>query len=127
MAATELVEKNKLAARKLLDVLDHWQVQVSTAFWLYVGNRGEWKLVLAMPQANVNQINQTYDVIAKALETNDIRGLSLRQIDLRTSSDETVTAISKAIHVKLHQTPVRLSNSGIGNVVIEDAYIFRST
>ena len=80
-----------------------------------------------MPQANVNQINQTYDVIAKALETNDIRGLSLRQIDIRTSSDETVTAISKAVHLTLHQTPVRLSNSGIGNVVIEDAYIFRST
>ncbi len=127
MATTELVEKDKQAARKLLDVLDHWRVQVRTAFWLYVGDQGEWKLVLAMPQADANEINEAYDVIARALETNYIRGLSLRQIEIRSPSDEIVTTISKAIHVKLPQAPVRLSNTGIGNVFIGDAYIFLST
>ena len=127
MDKTELVEKDKQAARKLVDVLDHWHVQVRTAFWFYLGDQGKWKLVLAMPQADTNETNQAYDVIAKALETNDIRGLSLRQIDIRSPSDEIVRSISNAIHLKLPQTPVRLSNSGIGNVFIEDAYIFLST
>jgi hypothetical protein len=127
MATTELVEKNKQAARKLLDVLDQWHVQVRTAFWFYLGDQGEWKLVLAMPQADTNEINHAYDVIAKALETNDIRGLSLRQIDIRSPSDEIVRTISQAIRLKLSQAPVRLSNTGIGNVFIGDAYIFLST
>ena len=127
MATIELIEKNKQAARKLLDVLDHWQVQVSTALWLYLENRGEWKLVLAMPQADVNKINQTYDLIAKAIETNDIRGLSLRQIDIRSPSNEIVMSISKAIQLKGPQPPVHISKSGIGDVFIEDAYILRST
>ncbi|HET8562537.1 MAG TPA: hypothetical protein VFM35_01565, partial [Candidatus Binatia bacterium] len=107
--------------------LDHWRVPVRTAFWLYLGNLGEWKLVLAMPHADKNEINQTYEVIAKALATNDIRGLSLRQIEIRSPSDEIVTTISNAIHLKHSQAPVHLSNSGIGNVFIGDAYIFRST
>ena len=127
MATAELVEKHKQAARKLVDVLDRWQVPVRTAFWFYLGDQGEWKLVLAMPHADRNEINQAYDVIAKALATNDIRGLSLRQIEIRSSSDEIVRSISNAIHLKLPQTPVRLSNTGIGNVLIEDAYIFLST
>ena len=127
MATTELVEKDKQTARKLLDVLDRWQVPVRTAFWFYSGDQGEWKLVLAMPQADTHEINQAYDVIARALETNYIRGLSLRQIEIRSPSDEIVTTISHAIHLKLPQTPVRLSNSGIGNVFIRDAYIFLST
>ncbi|MGH8646681.1 MAG: hypothetical protein ACREX4_20375 [Gammaproteobacteria bacterium] len=127
MATTELVEKDKQAARQLLEVLDRWQVQVRTAFWFYLGDQGEWKLVLAMPQADRNEITQAYEVIARALESNYIRGLSLRQIDVRSPSDEIVRSISNAIHLKLPQTPVRLSKSGIGNVFIEDAYIFLST
>jgi len=127
MAATELVEKDKQVARKLLEVLDRWHAQVRTAFWLYLGDQGEWKLVLAMPQVDTNEINQAYDVIARALESNYIRGLSLRQIEIRSPSDEIVTTISKAIHLKLPQAPVRLSNTGIGNVFIGDAYILLST
>ncbi len=127
MATIELVEKDKQVARKLLEVLDRWQVQVRTAFWFYLGDQGEWKLVLAIPEADRNVINQTYDVIARALETNYIRGLSLRQIDIRSPSDEIVSSISKAIRLKLSQAPVRLSNTVIVNVFIGDAYIFLST
>ena len=127
MATTVLVEKYKQAARTLLEVLDRWHVQVRTAFWFYLVDQGEWKLVLAMPQVDRNEINQAYDVIARALESNDIRGLFLRHIDVRSPSDEIVRSISKAIHLKGPQAPIRISNSGIGNVFIEDAYIFRST
>lgn len=127
MATTELVEKDKEVARKLLEVLVRWQVQVRTAFWFYSGDQGGWRLVLAMPEADRNEIKQAYDVIARALETNYIRGLSLSQIDIRSPSDDIVSSISKAIHLKLPQAPVRLSNTGIGNVFIGDAYIFLST
>ena len=127
MATAELVEKYKQAARKLVEVLDRWQVPVRTAFWIYAMDQGEWKLVLAMPHADRNEINQAYEVIGKALETNYIRGLSLRQIEIRSPSDEIVRSISNAIHLKHSQAPVRLSNTGIGNVFIGDAYIFLST
>lgn len=66
-------------------------------------------------------------LIAKVLRTASIPGLFLRQIAVVRPNDELVTALRKAISTGLTLASIRLTNSAVDNILVEDAYIYRST
>lgn len=87
----------------------------------------EWRLILAMPMVETRGVASTYDEIAKVLRTASIPGLFLRQIAVVRPNDELVTALRKAISTGPTLASIRLTNSAVDNVLVEDAYIYRST
>ena len=127
MATTELVTDQIEAGRTLTSTMDKAQVQIRSAFWLYDTEAAEWRLVLAMPLVDERGPAQAYEEIRKALQSVSIHGLLLRQIAVVSPKDELVSLIRKAIQTGPGLQSIRFTRNAIDNVLIEDAYIYRST
>ena len=54
-------------------------------------------------------------------------GLFLRQIAAVRPTDELIAALRKAIQTGHDLASIRLTNSAVDHILIEDAYIYRST
>ena len=127
MATAELVTDFIDAGRKLTSALDAAGIEVRSAFWLYDAEARDWRLTLAMPLVEERGVASTYDEIVKVLRTTPIPGLFMRQIAVVRPSDELVVALRKAIQTGPTLASVRLTNSAVDNILIDDAYIYRST
>ena len=127
MATAELVGDLIEAGKQLTSALDGAALDVRSALWFYDADAKEWRLILAMPMVETRGVASTYDEIAKVLRTGSIPGLFLRQIAVVRPNDELVTALRKAISTGPTLASIRLTNSAVDNILVEDAYIYRST
>ena len=127
MATAELVGDLIEAGKQLTSALDREALEVRSALWFYDGDAKEWRLILAMPMVEARGVASTYDEIGKVLRTASIPGLFLRQIAVVRPNDELVTALRKAISTGPTLASIRLTNSAVDNILVEDAYIYRST
>lgn len=127
MATTELVSDLIEAGKQLTSALDRAGLEVRSALWFYDTDAEEWRLILAMPMVDSRGVASTYDEIGKVLRAALIPGLFLRQIAAVRPTDELVTALRKAITTGPTIASIRLTNSAVDRIPIEDAYIYRST
>ena len=127
MATAELVDEMIEAGEKLLSALDRSQVKVRSALWFYDENADEWRLILAMPVVEDQGLAKAQELVSAALKAGSVPGLFLRQIAIVSPSDELVTLLRKAVRAERGVSAIRLSRSAIGNTLIEDALIYRST
>ena len=127
MATTVLVDDDIEKGRDLLKALDLEGVRVSSAFWLRDPDAGGFRLVFAVPKAESEGPKAAYRQIREALERRQI-DFPIWDIDVVTSTDETVTALRRAVVTLPNATSgVRFSHNVLDNKLIEDAFIYRST
>jgi hypothetical protein len=127
MATAELVGDLIDAGKRLTSALDSAGIEVRTALWFYDTDAKEWRLFLAMPMVEERGPAGTYAEIGRVLRATSIPGLFLRQIAAVRPTDELIAALRKAIQTGRDLASIRLTNSAVDNILIEDAYIYRST
>jgi hypothetical protein len=133
--ADEIVVKEPLtsemieAGKNLIERLDEEQFNVTSSFWWYTVDVGEWRLVIASPVVDTHGPKAAYEQVLRVLsDMPQVSSLvSLRNIAILSPREHVVRLIGS-----FTQTPpdnfasIRISRSWINNQKVEDAYIYRA-
>jgi len=82
---------------------------------------------MSMQLVDEQGLTAAYDRIRQALSTAGIRDLYLREIAPVNPTDSTVTLLRSTTRTGPEISGVRLATGGIGNVLVEKTYVYRST
>jgi hypothetical protein len=104
------------------------------SLWLYHPESNRWRLVLASPIVDREGPRRAYGIIAEILQENWDMGVWLRDISAVSPSDPLVQALRSLGKIELptpHHSPSqqrdvgrRYTRSRLGDIFIEDAYVF---
>lgn len=127
MASETLVSEDIKQGKAVLAALDKAKIPVRTAFWLYAEEK--WTLVLATIYVDSFGPLTAYHLIQKALRRHgEARTVPLDRVQLISVKDPLIKSVKGII--SMPQTagePIRVHKIVVKNVLIEDAYIYRST
>lgn len=130
MVATPLVEQNIAEGQALLQQLDRDRFGVSAAFWYYESEPDRWSLVIATPRVGAKgllkasrQLIRSMRKLAAASEGSFT--LDSASVRLVKEDDELPRLLRRALPTGRQASGIRLTGSGIGGRLIEDAYIYR--
>lgn len=125
MDKATLVERDIEAGRKLIQALDDQNFRVEAALWLYRSESDQWRLLIASPLADQQGWKWAYDLIQSVIKSEQLN-LSLGDISVVNPKDSFIQLLKHGIHVRA-SSGARFSHNVIGNVFIEDMYVYRLT
>lgn len=112
--------------KKLLEILDKSSIKITSAFWFYLTEIEEWRLMLATklieevgPQKAYTKLLENTN---KHKETIDI---PLEAITLISPNDPLNLLLKSAIKTGPKISGVRFSGNVINGVLIKDSYLYR--
>jgi hypothetical protein len=111
------------AGRQLLHGLDRQKTPIDAAFWLYVPEGEQWRLVLGSPELRNRGPRRLYKRVQSVLSREEPT-VPLSSVALVDSADPLVQTLSSVIKVS-GGNGVRFSRNSINGQYIEDAYIYR--
>ena len=121
-----LVDPDKKAGEALLKKLDGIDFDVKAAFWFYLSEPNEWRLIFASTVVDKKGPKEAYETVQSELENlNERYELSLQNISLISSNDKLVKLLRAAIKTGPGVSNIRFTGNVINSVFIEDAYIYR--
>lgn len=141
MVKTALVEQDLEAGKQFLDALmqpttitigrkrltfggpSHFRVKA--AFWWYLPESAEWRLVIATPLVDEKGPLATYKDIQKVLTWHPELNLPLQSISVLSPKDKLVKLFQKAMKMAPEPVGVRFTRSALEGTYIEDAYVYR--
>ncbi len=126
MDKSTLVVSDYEAGKALLHALDQAGVEVKAAFWLYLSEPDEWRLHLALPEVAEKGPREGYERVQGILEQSQLEGLSLMNITVIAPDNNLVRLLRSVIRTGPGIAGIRLRGNVIDNVLIEDAYIYRT-
>jgi len=118
-----LVDDDMKAGEGLLKKLDGIKFDVKAAFWFYLPELNEWRLIFASPAVDKKGPKEAYETVQSQLQ--DLKQLSLQNISLVSPNDNLVKLLKAAIKTGPGVSHIRFTGNVINNVFIEDAYIYR--
>lgn len=114
---------------ELVRKLDEHGLQPDAAFWLYLPEPQEWKLVIVevkLGHVGPREIySQIQHVMAQANE--ELGGLPLDSVTLAKPDSLVVSLLRHAIRTGEGIGGIRFTNNVINGTLVEDAYIYRLT
>ena len=119
-----LVDGDMKAGEALLKKLDKSGFDVKAAFWFYMQDSEEWRLIIASTIVEKVGSKKASEKI-QLQELNGRYELSLRNISLVSPSDNLIKLLKSAIKTGKKIAHIRFTRNVINNVFIEDAYIYR--
>jgi uncharacterized protein YbjQ (UPF0145 family) len=125
---TNLLVKNIINdGKKLVEALDKTTMQISSAFWYYEEDYKRWKLILASNTVNKEGYIKAYDIVLQILEdSKDTIEIPFESISIIAPQDSLNILFSSAIHTGNDAiVGIRLSDSAINGIFIDDAYLYR--
>ena len=141
MVKTSLVEQDLAEGRRLLDALTEpteftigrrrlsfggsSRFRIKAAFWWYLPESLEWRLVIATPLVDEEGPLATYRDIQKVLTWHPDLNLSLQNISVLSPKDKLVRLFRKAVQIAPDPVGVRFTRSALDGTYIEDAYVYR--
>jgi hypothetical protein len=125
-----LVDADMKAGEALLKKLDKIKFDVKAAFWFYMPDSEEWRLIFASPAVDKKGPKEAYEKVQSQLpelqqELEQDYELSLQNISLVSPNDDLVKLLKTAIKTGPSISHIRFARNVINNVFIEDAYIYR--
>jgi hypothetical protein len=127
MASETLVSTDIEKGRQVVRALDQRGVEVRSAFWYYLPDSGDWRLILALPLVDREGQRVGYERVQQTLVHEKQTGLPLSRISVVGSADLLPRAIASAITTPPKAlADIRFTHNVVDNVLIEDAYIYRS-
>ena len=113
--------------KQVVTAFDASNFPVRSAFWFYLPDGDEWRLILATPKIDELGPRAAY-AAAQEILRNQQSGIGLEHITLLSPNDPLV----KLLRVAITTSPTaladfRFTKNVINNVLIEDAYIYRSS
>jgi len=101
-----LVDADMKAGEALLSKLDEIEFNVKAAFWFYVQDSEEWRLIIASPIVDKDGQKKAYETVQSQLqELNGCYELSLRNISLVSPGENLIKAL-KSVFTKCDQRDV---------------------
>jgi HEPN domain-containing protein len=120
-----LVEADMDAGHRLVGQLDKAGLKVTAAFWFYMTDSDEWRLILAMPIVDDEGPKRAYEKVQDQLKSLAKHELSLQNISVVSPNDDLIKLLSSAINTGPGISHMRFTRNVINSVFIEDAYIYR--
>ena len=121
-----LVENDLEAGKALLSVLDKSRFSVKAAFWFYLSDSNEWRLIFALPSVDRIGPQAAYEKMQSQLQKLDPTcDLALQNISIVSPKENLIMLLKKVIHTGPGLHGIRFTRNTIDNVFIEDAYIYR--
>jgi hypothetical protein len=113
-----------IGRRRVIDLpASHFRVRA--AFWLYLPESQEWRLVIATPLVDEQGPQATYRDIRAVLAANLALNLSLQNISAVSPKDPLAKALSKALSSEPGAVSMRFTRSALNGTYVEDAYVYR--
>lgn len=113
------------AGKELTRVLAGSDLQLVACFWLYTSETNEWRLILATPVVDAEGPKKTYALIRQTLTASSDPSLSLLNISVQSPQNPLVQSIRLSYDLDLKVSGgLRLSRTRVGDVFIEDAYLY---
>lgn len=111
--------------RKLIEELDSY-LEITSAFWYYLSEIQEWRLILATPSIDKLGRKKTYSIIWDVLNKNkEMLSIPLDAISIMSPKQELNKLLSYAIKTGKGISGIRFSGNVINGTLIEDAYLYR--
>ncbi|MBI3693239.1 MAG: hypothetical protein HY238_00140 [Acidobacteria bacterium] len=125
MAKETLVGLDVELGEKVLGALDAAGYQVTVALWLLTEEFGEWRLVLASPLYDKAGPKEAYLQLHAALSSNHPELLHQVSISLKGNRSALIRALRSIFGKTASVAGMRLGDHVIGDVWIDDAYVYR--
>lgn len=130
MVKPTLVDADMKAGEALLSKLDEIKFDVRAAFWFYIPDSEEWRLIFASPAVDKKGPKEAYEKVQSQLpelreELEQDYELSLQNISVVGPNDDLVKLLKTAVKTGPGVSHIRFARNVINNVFIEDAYIYR--
>jgi hypothetical protein len=121
-----LVEADLEVGKALLSNLDKSRIKVEAAFWFYLSESNEWRLIFALPSVDKIGPQAAYEKLQSQLQKLEPKyNLALQNISIVSPKDNLVMLLKKAIQTGPGTSGIRFTRNTINNVFVEDAYIYR--
>lgn len=129
MDQTAMVAEDIEVGRQALEAFDELGPTTRCAFWIYRPDTGDWRLMVATPLVDSDGPLAAYDQIATTLQKKHLlEKLPLARISAIGTRDELLQLLRKVARTALGSTSgIRVRESVIKGVHVEDAYIYRMT
>ena len=112
---------------QLIGKLDEMGWPVFAAFWFYISEGSQWKLVLASPKVVSDGPKKAYETIQSVLTSipSSADSLSLSDIAVTDPNDQLIILLRSVVPTGPTISGIRFRYNVINGHVIEDAYIYR--
>ncbi|MBZ0252340.1 MAG: hypothetical protein K8I02_03280 [Candidatus Methylomirabilis sp.] len=121
----EAIEAGKLLVREL----DRARFPVPVAAWLYSDEAAAWRLYIATPEVRSGGPMKAYATVLRVLEGlgENARTIRLEDIYLVDLNEPRIQSLRKMVRTSKTVTENRFINASVGDTVIEDSIVYRST
>lgn len=113
------------AGANVIRLLDQSKFIVDAAFWFYLPDSAQWRLVLASPKVATSGPKHAYGQVQSVLAQMPDPRLSLADVAVVDSDDPLVVLLRRLIRTEMEISGIRLTRSTVNGVLIEDAHIYR--
>lgn len=112
--------------KKLLEMLDKTNMQITSAFWFYLQDIEEWRLIFATNLLDKEGPKKTYTKLLEII-SQDIKEINipLEAISLISPNDSLNQLFRSAIQTGPGISGIRFSGNVINGSLIKDSYLYR--
>jgi len=126
MVKNTLVEVDIIDGRKILEMLDKTDLNISCAFWYYLTDIEEWRLIFSTINIETDGPKKTYGKIQKVLNKSKEKfSIPLEAITLISPKHQLIGLLKMFINTGPGISGARLTGNIINGILIKDAYIYR--
>ena len=118
---TEKIEGGKL----LTELLDKTDLEITASFWFYFIDAQKWNLILGISQVMKEGSLKSIAKIQKVFEKNQFQGIDFLDVIVLQSDHPIIKRLMKMATTGKTIKGIRISQSVIDGVFIQDAYIYR--
>jgi hypothetical protein len=109
---------------KLIDQLKRDNFDVKAAFWLYTSEADQWFLYLVSDVVAQQGITEAYKAVYKAMKRLTDLWIDPFEVKLVDPGDPVAKAVINFLSKQHARLPARVRRTNLGDVYIENAYIY---
>ena len=125
MDKTALVTEDFAAGLELVQALEHSDLSVSVALWLYLSEYEDWRFVLASRRLDSAAPAEAYRLVHNAFASAGISPNRTPTLMILRMSDPFIRAIRRIFARTKSVEGMRLGGQLIGGRFVEDALVYR--
>jgi len=122
MGKETLVKEDIEMGKELVRTLDKNGLEITSAFWLYLQDMDDWRLMLATILADTEGPIKVYTRILRILQDRNLPFDSISVISPNDSINKLLTSFTRTGY---NLCDIRFTKNTINGVLIDDAYIYR--
>jgi len=112
--------------KKLLEILDNSSIKITNAFWFYLTDIEEWRLMLVTKLIDQVGPQKAYTILLENTNKHkDTIDIPLEAITIISPNDPLNLLLKSAIKTGPGISGVRFSGNVINGVLIKDSYLYR--